>query len=638
MKRAHVPKNLILAIVGIAQLMDILDMAIVNVALPSIFRDLRFESLTGLQWVTSGYVLAYGGFLIVGGRAADLFGRKRVFVAATSVFAVASLATGAAQNAAMLVAARGVQGLSAAFMSPAALSIVLTTFTEKRERDRALGIWGAIGASGAVAGAVLGGLITTYLGWRWNFFINIFAGAAIATAALRVLPADTVTAAGKRVDVPGAALVTGAVLLIVYALTQAPARGWGSPQSVTGLAGGAALLGGFALYEARTASRLVPFGIFRVRNLAAGNIAYLGNVAAFASVFFFPTLYLQDLLGFSPLRTGLAFLPMAVAVGVAAALGSRAATRAGYKWPMVAGPLVAAAGLVLLAGMRADGTYPGDVLPGFLVTGAGVGVTMVTATIAATNAAPAEQEGLASALLAAAQQLGFALGYAVLAGVASSATASYSAGHPHGQAALAQLYGYRSAFLVAAGVAATSSLFALLFVRWRRSDKAALEASRAASPDTARRPAMDVLEVRWPGVAAHAARMLLRMPAPIRRRGLASAFNRAQDAFNRGDFPAVLALFTDDADYVPPPPLSARPIRGRAAVLRFWQDMLDRYQRSTIRNLSIEETSKSRFVRTARLSHTGADSTLEYVIRQTTEIRRGRVIRQVNELVCAPAR
>jgi predicted MFS family arabinose efflux permease len=422
------------------------------------------------------------------------------------------------------------------------------------------------------------------------------------------------------------------VLLIVYALTQAPAHGWGSAQPITGLAGGAVLLGGFALHEGRTADRLVPFDIFRVRNLAAGNIAYLGNVAAFAAVFFFPTLYLQDLLGLSPLMTGFAFLPMAVAVGAAATLGSRLASRAGYKWPMVGGPLVAAAGLVLLAGMSAGGTYLGDVLPGFLVTGAGVGVTMVAATIAATNAAPPEEEGLASALLAAAQQLGFALGYAVLAGVASSATASYLASHPHGQAALAQVHGYRSAFLVAAAVAVASSLFAVLFVRWRRGEKVP-RASQPASADMMRRPAMDALEVRWPGLASHAAGLLLRVPSPVRRRGLASAFGRAQDAFNRGDFQAVLALFADDVDYVPPPPLSGTPIRGRAAVLRFWQAMPGRYPQSTITNLSIEETSRSRFVRTARLSHAGPDSALQYVIRQTTQVRRGRVVRQVNEVL-----
>ena len=333
MNRVSVPKNVILAIVGIAQLMDILDMAIVNVALPSIFRELRFTSLTSLQWITSAYVLAYGGFLILGGRAADLFGRRRVFVAGTAVFVLASLATGAARDSLMIEVSRGLQGLGAAFMSPAALSIVLATFTDKRERTRALGIWGAIGASGAVVGAVLGGVITTYLGWRWNFFINIFAGAAVVAAALRFVPPDAARAAGRRIDVLGAVLVTGGLVLLVYALTQAPAHGWGSPQSITGLAAGAALLGGFALHEARTADRLVPFGIFRVRNLAAADIAYLGNVAAFAAVFFFPTLYLQDILGFSPLQTGLAFLPLAVAVGVTAMLGSRLVSRAGYKWP-----------------------------------------------------------------------------------------------------------------------------------------------------------------------------------------------------------------------------------------------------------------------------------------------------------------
>ena len=630
MNRVSVPKNVILAIVGIAQLMDILDMAIVNVALPSIFRELRFTSLTSLQWITSAYVLAYGGFLILGGRAADLFGRRRVFVAGTAVFVLASLATGAARDSLMIEVSRGLQGLGAAFMSPAALSIVLATFTDKRERTRALGIWGAIGASGAVVGAVLGGVITTYLGWRWNFFINIFVGAAVVAAALRFVPPDAARAAGRRIDVLGAVLVTGGLVLLVYALTQAPAHGWGSPQSITGLAAGAALLGGFALHEARTADQLVPFGIFRVRNLAAGDIAYLGNVAAFAALFFFPTLYLQDILGFSPLQTGLAFLPLAVAVGAAAMLGSRLAGRVGYKWPMVAGPLITAAGLALLAGMGAGGTYLGDVLPGFLVTGTGVGMTVVAATIAATGAAPPDQEGLASALLTAAQQLGFALGYAILAGVAGSATAGYLASHPHGQGALAQVHGYRSAFLVAAAVAVACSLFALAFVRWRHGEKTP-QSGRPRSAGVMRRPVMDTLEVRWPGLAAHAAGLLLRLPGPVRRRGLARALDRAQAAFNRGDFQAVLALFADDVDYVPPPPLSRTPIRGRTAVLRFWQAMPDRYQRSTITNLSVEQTRPRRLVRTARLSHTGPDSTLDYVIRQTTQIRRGRVVRQVNE-------
>ena len=304
MNRVSVPKNVILAIVGIAQLMDILDMAIVNVALPSIFRELRFTSLTSLQWITSAYVLAYGGFLILGGRAADLFGRRRVFVAGTAVFVLASLATGAARDSLMIEVSRGLQGLGAAFMSPAALSIVLATFTDKRERTRALGIWGAIGASGAVVGAVLGGVITTYLGWRWNFFINIFAGAAVVAAALRFVPRDAARAARRRIDVLGASLVTGGLLLVVYALTQAPARGWGSPQSITGLAAGAALLGGFALHEARTADRLVPFGIFRVRNLAAGDLAYLGNVAAFAAMFFFPPCTCRTSWASRPCRPG----------------------------------------------------------------------------------------------------------------------------------------------------------------------------------------------------------------------------------------------------------------------------------------------------------------------------------------------
>lgn len=471
-------KNLILAIVGVAQLMDILDMAIVNVALPSIYRQLRFSGLTELQWVTSAYVLAYGGFLILGGRAADLFGRRRVFLAGTTAFALASLATGAAQDSTMILISRGLQGLGAAFMSPAALSIVLATFTGKTERTRALGIWGAIGASGAVVGALLGGVITTYLGWRWNFFINLFIAVPVLAAALRFVPADPVAFARRAIDLPGASLITGALLLLVYALTQAPSYGWTASRSAIAFAGSAGLFAAFALHELRTTDRLVPFELFRVRNLATANVAYLANVAAFAAVFLFPTLYLQNLLRFSPLQAGLAFLPMAAGVGVMAAVVSRTAGRLGYKWAMVVGPLVGAAGLVLLSRLRIDGSYWHDILPGFLVTGLGVGATMVAATIAATNGAPRDQEGLASALLAAAQQLGFALGYAVLSAVASAATTGYATASRAGAAQTvvqAQVHGYRVAFVVAAVIAIGCAAFALLFIRQTPNNKVLLK-------------------------------------------------------------------------------------------------------------------------------------------------------------------
>jgi EmrB/QacA subfamily drug resistance transporter len=478
MSRNRTPKNLILAIVGVAQLMDILDMAIVNVALPSIYRQLRFASLTGLQWVTSAYVLAYGGFLILGGRAADLFGRRRVFLAGTTAFALASLATGAAQDSTTIEISRGLQGLSAAFMSPAALSIVLATFTEKGERNRALGIWGAIGASGAVFGALLGGVITTYLGWRWNFFINLFIAAAVLAAALRFVPADPVRAARQRIDALGAVLITGALLLLVYGLTQAPSYGWTATRSVVAFGASAGLFAAFAVHELRTSDRLVPFEIFRVRNLATANVAYLANVAAFAAVFLFPTLYLQNLLRFSPLQAGIAFLPMAAGVGATAAVVSRTVSRLGYKWPMVAGPLVAATGLLLLSKLRVGGSYWHDILPGFIVVGLGVGATMVAATIAATNGAPREQEGLASALLAAAQQIGFALGYAVLSAVASAATTGYAPAGGAGVAqtiAQAQVHGYRVAFVVAAVIATGCAAFALLFIRRTRNNKLLLK-------------------------------------------------------------------------------------------------------------------------------------------------------------------
>ncbi|WP_034215856.1 MFS transporter [Actinoplanes subtropicus] len=410
------------------QFIDIIDSSIMNVALPSIRADLGF-SQQRLQWVLSGYLVTYGGFLLLGGRAADLIGRRRLLVAGTAVFAVCSLAGGLATNGGMLVGARVAQGIGAALMAPAGLSILTTTFTEGRDRTRALGVWGAISGVGAAAGVFLGGVLSEGPGWRWVLFVNIPVCVLIVAAALRLVPGERRRARLATFDLPGAVLITAAMLLLVYALVKAPDAGWGNRHTIGELGTTAALLVGFVVVERRTRNPLFPFAIFRTKGLAAADATQLIAFAGFLSVFFFLTLYMQNVLGYSPIRSGSAYLPVTAGIILAAGISSQLIPRIGTRPIIVAGTLIAAAGMFALSRLPAHGSYLTDLLPGLAVMSIGLGAVFVTVTTAANAGVPADQAGLAAGLLNTSLQLGSALGLAVFSAIATARTNHLLADH-----------------------------------------------------------------------------------------------------------------------------------------------------------------------------------------------------------------
>ena len=464
-----VHKGLILGLLATAQFMVVLDASIVNVALPAIFKGLNF-SLANLQWVVTAYTLAFGGFLLFGGRMADIFGRRRIFLAGLIGFTVASMAAGAAQNETMMIVARAIQGLAAAFMSPAALSIVLTEFREGGERNRALGIWGAVAAGGGAAGLLFGGILTQYLGWRWDFFVNVPVGIILAILAYRYVPKHGSEVNHRVLDLPGAVLVTGGLMALVYGLTQSPAWGWGSAQSLIWLGGAVVLLAAFIFNESRSSHPLVPLSIFKIRNVSGANLTQLPITAALFSMFFFISLYLQNVLGYTPLETGLSFLPFTVVLALTATNASRFIAKIGYKPFMVAGPLFIAAGLFTLSTIKVGGAYYAPVLPGILLVAFGAAMSFVAISIAATSGVKQSDSGLASGLLNTAQQIGGALGLAILAGIAASTTKSaiMDAGRLAAQPAVllqSTVTGYHSALLVGSCFAIGASLVALIVMK-----------------------------------------------------------------------------------------------------------------------------------------------------------------------------
>jgi len=440
--------KLTLAFLCVVGLLDFLDTSIVNVALPSMQRDLHF-SVQSLQWVLSGYVVTYGGFLLLGGRLADLLGRRVTLVAGTALFAVASLAGGAAQDAGMLVGARLAQGIGAALMSPAGLSILTTRFSHGTDRVRALSAWGAMAGVASVLGVVLGGLLSAGPGWRWVLFVNPPVCALVIVAAYRLLEGEAAHRARlSRFDTPGALLGTGGMLLLIYTLVKAPDDGWGATPTLAGLAGAGALLALFTVNEARHRAPLVPLSIFRIKGLAAADATQMLGIAGFYSVFFFLTLYLQDILGFSALRAGSAYVPVALAVGIVAGAGTALIPRAGTRPLIVTGALIAAGGIFWLSRIPAHGFYWTDVFPGLVIMGLGLGAVFVGVQTAANAGVPASQAGLASALINASFQVGGALGLATLSAVATARTNSLlAAGTPR---AAALTGGFARALLVAA--------------------------------------------------------------------------------------------------------------------------------------------------------------------------------------------
>ncbi|MDT4913377.1 MAG: hypothetical protein QOC66_2505 [Pseudonocardiales bacterium] len=422
--------KLVLALLCAVAFLDFVDASIVNVALPDIRKDLHF-SVQGLQWVPSGYLLTYGGFMLLGGRVADLLGRRRVLAAGTVLIGVSSLAGGLANDAGLLVAARLAQGIGAALMLPAALSILTTTFQEGADRHKALGAWGGVGGLASAVGVFLGGVLTEGPGWRWVMLVNPIACVLVLPAVFRLLPDDRRTSRRGDFDVLGASLVTGGMLLLVYALVKAPDDGWGAGRTVAEFAGAAALLATFLWVEHRGRTPLLPLSTLRIKGLVAANVTQLIALAGMLSMFFFLTLYMQNVLGYSPIKTGAAYLPLCVAVGVAAGLASSLLARIGTRPLIVVGSLIASGGVFWLSRIPVDGSYLSNLLPGMLVMAVGLGFVFVAVTTAANAGVPADKAGLAAALVNASQQVGGALGLAVLSAVATSRSEhQVAAGHP----------------------------------------------------------------------------------------------------------------------------------------------------------------------------------------------------------------
>jgi EmrB/QacA subfamily drug resistance transporter len=452
-------KWLALVLLASAQFVVVLDASIVNVALPSIGEDLRF-SQENLAWVVNAYVLAFGGFLLLGGRMADLLGRRRVFIGGLLLFSAASFAGGLAESEGTLIAARAVQGLGAAILSPAALSIVTTTFSEGAERNRALGVWGAVAGSGGAAGVLLGGVLTDGLGWEWVLWVNVPIGIAAAIAAPVLLTESRAASASRSFDALGAITVTAGLSVLVYALVDAVDAGWGSAQTLGLIAVSLVLLAAFVAIESRAEHPLVPFRIFRSRTVTGANVSGLLIGASLFSMFFFVSLYMQQVLDYEPLEAGLAYLPLAVTIIVSAGIASQLATHVGVKPVLLAGLVLVALGLVWFSRVSVDGSYVGDVLFPSLVAAVGLGFSFVPVTIAAVAGVSESDSGLASGLINTSQQVGGALGLAVLATVANSTTNGFAGDRLSGLNA-----GFQDAFLVGAGIALLGVVAALVLIR-----------------------------------------------------------------------------------------------------------------------------------------------------------------------------
>jgi EmrB/QacA subfamily drug resistance transporter len=435
-----------LALLCAVTFLDVVDGSIVNVALPTIRTHLGF-SVQNLQWVVSGYLITYGGFLLLGGRAGDLLGRRRLLVAGTALFAASSLACGLADSQGLLVGARLAQGFGAAMMSPAALSILTTTF-QHSDRHKALGVWAGISGLAAAVGVFFGGLLTQDFGWRWVFFVNLPLCALVLFGAFRILKADHGRSGPGGFDAVGALLVTASMLLLIFTLVKAPDEGWGAGRTIGGLAASAVLMAAFVVNEQRRAHPLVPLSIFRIKGLAAADVTQVIAWAGFYSMFFFVTLYMQNVLGYSQLRTGLSYLPVTVGIGFGSTVATKMFVRTGTRPIIVSGALLAAGGILWLSRIPVDGTYLGNLLAPLVVMAAGLGLLYAGVQTAANAGVPADQAGLAASLITASFQLGSALGLAVFSGIATSRTSHLLAAHTPPPEALTA--GFQRALLVSA--------------------------------------------------------------------------------------------------------------------------------------------------------------------------------------------
>ena len=450
--------RLTLALLCAVGFLDFVDASIINVALPAIRRDLHM-SVQNLQWVPSGYLLTYGGFMLLGGRAADLLGRRRVLVAGTLVFGASALIGGLAQNSGTVIGSRLAQGVGAAMMLPAALSILTTTFRDGPERRKALGAWGGMAGLGSAAGVLLGGLLTQGPGWRWVFLVKPPLCAVVLAGAFMLLKDDRRRGRLVHFDILGALLGTAGALLLVYTLVRAPAVGWGSARTIGELAGAAALLAAFVVNEQRSENPLLPLSIFRIKGLAAADITQLIGIAGMFAVFFFLTLYLQGILGYSPIRTGLAYLPVTAGVGLSASMTPRLIGRVGIRPVFVAGTLVAGGGVFWLAQVPIHGSYLTDLLPGLVIMSVGLGAEFVAAATAANAGVPPQWAGLAAALFNASQWIGGALGLAIFSAIATARTTHLLASGAAPAAALDA--GFHQALIAAAAFLLAAALIAL---------------------------------------------------------------------------------------------------------------------------------------------------------------------------------
>lgn len=464
-----VNKTKILILLALAQFIAVLDTSIVNIALPAISKDLGF-SPENLQWVVTGYTLAFGGFLLLGGRTADLFGRRRVFLSGLLAFTAASFLAGLSQSETMLIVVRAIQGLSAAFMSPAALSIVISTFKEGKERNKALGVWGGVAAGGAAAGLLFGGMLTEWFGWRWDFFVNVPIGLAVAYFVPRIIPESKADLEHKHLDLPGAVLATSGLMLLVYGLVKAPEYGWLDGHTIGFVTTALVLLTAFVFNEARSKQPLMPLSIFKIRNLTGANLTQLPIMAGMFAMFFFLSLYVQQILNYSPIMTGLAFLPVTVVIGVASAVVSNLVSKIGYKTPMVIAPLFITAGMLMFSKLEVGSSYLTGVLPGLIVLALGLGFSFVSVTIAATSGVPKHLSGLASGILNTSQQIGGSLGLAILSGV-YAASVKDAALHGAASPEHAQVAGYHDAFIVAAFFTLAASIIAAIAIKHTKGER-----------------------------------------------------------------------------------------------------------------------------------------------------------------------
>jgi EmrB/QacA subfamily drug resistance transporter len=458
--RSSTNQWVVLVLICLAQFMVVLDATIVNVALPSIQQDLHLSEVN-LQWIVNAYTLVFGGFLLLGGRAGDLLGRKRVFLIGLIIFTTASLLDGLAWSEGTLIGARALQGLGAALISPAALSIISTTFAEGAERARALGVWAAIAIGGSAVGLILGGVLTQYFSWPWIFFVNLPVGVVAFLLSRRLVP-ESRDEHAHRYDLAGAVTVTGGLMALVYAIVDAQSAGWGSARTIGFFVLAAVLLAAFVVIESRAKSPLVRLSIFRIRSLLTANLAMFLAMSGIFAMFFFNTLYLQRVLDFGPLKAGLAFLPLSLGVMISAGIASQFAPRVGVRSVAAIGMILTAAGLLLLTQLPVDGSYTADVLPALVLSSLGLGAVFMPLTLIATTGLDDDDQGLASGLFNTSQQIGGALGLAVLSTLATSNSASAG-----GSSAHALVVGFHWAFAGAAAMMIAALIVMLALLRKR---------------------------------------------------------------------------------------------------------------------------------------------------------------------------